>query len=113
MSQQEMNYKGIQHENRDDFYQHSFRQPGQKVYPHRISREGASRIRLWIAYISLALVMAATFIYAYTGVAFNGGENMPGEPQVIDDVRNLAIVYLVIIGVNVAVNIFIMKKYKR
>ena len=108
-----MNYEGINREERPNFYQHSSEISGQKVHSRRVGKEVVLRIRLWISYISLALVMGATFIYAYTGVALNGGVNMPGEPQVIDDVRNLAIVYLIVIGVNVAINIFIAKRYRR
>ncbi len=113
MSQQEMNYEGVNREERPDFYRHSSRTSGQKVHPHRIDREVALRIRLWIAYISLALIMGATFIYAYFGVALNGGQNMPGGTQVTDDVRILSAVYLAVIGVNVAINIFIAKRYRR
>ena len=113
MSQQEMNYEGINREERPNFYQQSSEISGQKVHPHRIGREVALRIRLWIAYISLVLVMGATFIYAYFGVALNGGQNMPGGTQVTDDVRILSAIYLVIIGVNVIVNIFIAKRYRR
>lgn len=108
-----MDYDGINREERPEFYQYFSRLSKQKVYPQYGGREVALRIRLWIAYISLALVMGATFIYAYFGVALNGGENMPGGTQVTDDVRILSIAYLVIIGVNVVVNIFIAKKYRR
>ncbi len=113
MPQQEMNYEGANREERSGFYQHPFGQSGQKVYPHYVGREVALRIRAWVAYVSLALVMVASFIYAYFGVAFNGGQNAPGGTQVTDDVRILSAVYLVIIGVNVVVNIFIAKKYRR
>ena len=55
MSQQEMNYDSIHHEERRDFHQHDLSQQGQKIYPHNHNQVVALRIRLWTAYLSLAL----------------------------------------------------------
>ncbi len=113
MSQQEMNYKGVKREERADFFQHSTATSGQKVHPHNLSREDALKARLLIAYISLALVMAATFMIYVSGAFFNVGDSSPGDPQLSANIQSLPTVYLVIIGINVAINIFIAKRYKK
>ncbi len=105
MSQQEMSFEG-NGENRQEYYQPVFEQSAQKVSPRPLSKTTALKIRLWLAYLSLALAMVASFLL--------GGQNWDiGVENIAPHWVVLLAVYLVIITVNVAVNIFIASRYRR
>ncbi len=102
MSQQEMNFEDINREQEFEYHQHSSEHARQKVYPQTINKKTGLQIRTWIAYISLALAIVMSFVL--------GGQNWDiGVGNIAPHWVVLLTVYLIIIGVNVAINVFIAK----
>ena len=105
MSQQEMSFEGNR-ENRQEYHQHDFERFGQKVYPPTLNKATALRIRIWFAYISIVLAMLVSFVL--------GGQNWDiGVGNIAPHWVFLLTIYLVIIGVNVIINIYIARRYRR
>ncbi len=105
MSQQEMSFEGNR-ESRQEYHQRDFEHSGQKVYPRTLNKATALRVRMWLSYVSLALAMLISFVL--------GGQSWDiGVGNIAPHWVFLLIFYLIIIGVNVIINIYIVRRYKR